>query len=163
VGLLMAARSRGEVGGDSHRARRRRCPSLRSRGGRHGRTDRTTTAVRPTAAAIRRRVVRRCDSACGRVTRSSRPLEQEPRRRPRGSRASRIAFSPPGLGRPKAPLRRASRVAGRGMPPARAAKPMEPVCRVSDAQIGVLSSASIAVTGTPNPSFFAPPSYLPLW
>ena len=40
---------------------------------------------------------------------------------------------------------------------------MEPVCRVSDAQIGVLSSASIAVTGTPNPSFFAPPSYLPLW
>jgi hypothetical protein len=42
-------------------------------------------------------------------------------------------------------------------------KPMGPVCRVSDAQIGVLSSASIAVTGTPNPSFFAPPSYLPLW
>ena len=46
---------------------------------------------------------------------------------------------------------------------ARRLKPMEPVCRVSDAQIGVLSSASIAVTGTPNPSFFAPPSYLPLW
>jgi hypothetical protein len=43
-------------------------------------------------------MVRRCDSACGRVTRSSRPLEQEPRRRPRGSPASRIAFSPPGLG-----------------------------------------------------------------